>query len=116
MDLLQLNLIFPLHLPFFPLSNQEGSEVNSEAKNNESSKEMADQEVVAVQADESTSPAENLPLAEGGKKDPRVRRQELLVSSGLAEVCGFVWTSKLAIVFEGFLVLFGCFASIMSSV
>lgn len=83
MDLLQLNLIFPL-------SNQEGSEVNSEAKNNESSKEMADQEVVAVQADESTSPAENLPLAEGGKKDPHVRRQELLVSSGLAEVCGFV--------------------------
>ncbi|ESR32725.1 hypothetical protein CICLE_v100045851mg, partial [Citrus x clementina] len=78
-DLGSLNLSIP------SLCAKEGSEVNSEAKNNESSKEMADQEVVAVQADESTSPAENLPLAEGGKKDPRVRRQELLVSSGLAE-------------------------------
>lgn len=78
-DLSSLNLSIP------SLCAKEESEVNSEAKNNESSKEMADQEVVAVQADESTSPAENLPLAEGGKKDPRVRRQELLVSSGLAE-------------------------------
>lgn len=65
-------------------------EVNSEAKNDEHSDKMADQEVVEVEADESASPAENLPVVEGGKKDPQLRRQELLISSGLAEVCGFI--------------------------
>ena len=30
---------------------------------------------------------EDIHLVKGGKKDPFVRRQELLVKSGLAEVC-----------------------------
>ncbi|KAL9225155.1 hypothetical protein vseg_001108 [Gypsophila vaccaria] len=34
---------------------------------------------------ESTEPGDDMSLAEGGKKDPLVRRQELLVKSGLAE-------------------------------
>lgn len=33
------------------------------------------------------SAEEDNDLVEGGKKDPFVRRQELLVKSGLAEVC-----------------------------
>lgn len=35
---------------------------------------------------------EDIHLVKGGKKDPFVRRQELLVKSGLAEVC---WSTNL---------------------
>lgn len=73
------------------------SEVNSEIKSDEYSDKMADQEVVAIDADATASPAVNLSLVEGGKKDPHVRRQELLVDSGLAEVCGFFYTSKFGV-------------------
>lgn len=65
-------------------------------KNDESDENIADQ---VVAGDESEGPAENLHLVEGGKKDPHIRRQELLVSSGLAEVCGFTWTSSLVFVY-----------------
>lgn len=36
---------------------------------------------------EATDHDESTHLVDGGKKDPSVRRQELLVKSGLAEVC-----------------------------
>ncbi|KAK9672956.1 hypothetical protein RND81_12G137200 [Saponaria officinalis] len=44
-----------------------------------------DTELPPWEAEESTEPGDDTSLAEGGKKDPLVRRQELLVKSGLAE-------------------------------
>ena len=35
--------------------------------------------------------AENADFVEGGKKDPSIRRQQLLVGSGLVEVCSFTF-------------------------
>ncbi|KAJ0093529.1 hypothetical protein Patl1_24980 [Pistacia atlantica] len=81
-DLASLNLFIP------SLSAKDETQVNSEiksVKNEESNGETADQGETAVWADESTSPSEDLHLVEGGKKDPYLRRQELLVNSGLAE-------------------------------
>ncbi|XP_031277171.1 pumilio homolog 24 [Pistacia vera] len=81
-DLASLNLFIS------SLSAKDETQVNSEiksVKNEESNDEMADQGEAAVRADESTSPSEDLHLVEGGKKDPYLRRQELLVNSGLAE-------------------------------
>lgn len=50
-----------------------------------------------VQADEEKSDSEeptanksSSELGEGGKKDPLVRRRELLINSGLAEVCHII--------------------------
>ena len=43
--------------------------------------------MIATESGKSDTSAEDLYLAEGGKKDPSLRRRELLVSSGLAEVC-----------------------------
>ena len=37
--------------------------------------------------DKSLDPNDSLHTVEGGKKDPSIRRQELLVKSGLVEVC-----------------------------
>ncbi|KAH9602061.1 hypothetical protein KSS87_012524 [Heliosperma pusillum] len=48
-------------------------------------KAESDNETPPWEADESMEPEEETPLAEGGKKDPFLRRQELLVTSGLAE-------------------------------
>ncbi|XP_074320357.1 pumilio homolog 24 [Silene latifolia] len=48
-------------------------------------KAESDDETPPWEADESMEPEEDTPLAEGGKKDPLLRRQELLVTSGLAE-------------------------------
>ncbi|KAJ6313690.1 hypothetical protein OIU77_015054 [Salix suchowensis] len=63
-------------------------EINSETKplkDEESSvKDNNGREVTMEKPDDSTSP-ETLHLIEGGKKDPSIRRQELLVGSGLAE-------------------------------
>ncbi|KAJ6722143.1 hypothetical protein OIU85_025149 [Salix viminalis] len=63
-------------------------EINSETKplkHEESSvKDNNGREVTMEKPDDSTSP-ETLQLIEGGKKDPSIRRQELLVGSGLAE-------------------------------
>ena len=65
-------------------------EINSETKSikdeESSDKDNNGREVTMEKPDESTSP-EALQLIEGGKKDPSIRRQELLVGSGLAEVC-----------------------------
>lgn len=41
------------------------------------------------EADGSKVSAEGSEVVEGGKKDPLIRRHELLVDSGLAEVCCF---------------------------
>lgn len=42
-----------------------------------------------IKEEEIPASGESLDLTEGGKKDPLLRRQELLVNSGLAEVCCF---------------------------
>ncbi|XVF62521.1 hypothetical protein PTKIN_Ptkin09bG0015000 [Pterospermum kingtungense] len=83
-DLASLNLSVP------SLSAKSESEVNSDEKNSrdeESSDEAArsDPDVTATESGKSGTPAENLYLAEGGKKDPSLRRRELLVDGGLAE-------------------------------
>jgi pumilio family protein 6 len=43
--------------------------------------------VTVGEGNKDTSSGDNIQLVEGGKKDPFLRRQELLVNSGLAEVC-----------------------------
>lgn len=40
-----------------------------------------------ITANRNPSGSETLHLSDSGKKDPFLRRQELLVNSGLAEVC-----------------------------
>lgn len=45
-----------------------------------------DIEVAEDEINEDKTPADDSGLAESGKKDPFVRRQELLIKSGLAEV------------------------------
>lgn len=72
----------------------EGNSETKSLKDKESSdKDNSGREVTMAEADESTSP-ESLLLVEGGKKDPSIRRQELLVGSGLAEVC-YIQISKI---------------------
>lgn len=44
-----------------------------------------DMELTGAEAERSADPGETVPVVEGGKKDPSIRRQELLVKSGLAE-------------------------------
>ncbi|KAK2645304.1 hypothetical protein Ddye_020499 [Dipteronia dyeriana] len=82
-DLASLNLSIP------SLCAKDESELNSETKSSkkeESSNEKAYLEAAApAQADESTDLDEDLHSVEGGKKDSFLRRQELLVNSGLAE-------------------------------
>ncbi|KAK6265341.1 hypothetical protein QUC31_016178 [Theobroma cacao] len=81
-DLASLNLSVP------SLSIKNELEVKSEAisRDEESSKVAArsDPDVTAPEFGNSDTPAENY-VAEGGKKDPSLRRRELLVSGGLAE-------------------------------
>lgn len=48
------------------------------------------------EANEATN-SEDAHSVEGGKKDPSVRRHELLVDSGLAEVCYFFFRSLVAL-------------------
>jgi hypothetical protein len=64
--------------------------VNRETKSlkdeESSDKDNSGRDVTMVEADGSAS-SETLQLVEGGKKDPSIRRQELLVGSGLAKVC-----------------------------
>lgn len=82
-DLASLNLSIP------SLSTKGESEVNSETKSSkhkESGEEAeSDTEETADEVSKSTSDGESFLLVEGGKKDPNLRRQELLVNSGLAE-------------------------------
>lgn len=75
------------NLSIFSIHFQDKSETSSQTKvtdGNESGEEMEDEEENTVT--EHTDHEENVTAA-GGKKDPLVRRQELLVNSGLAEVC-----------------------------
>ncbi|KAJ6719897.1 hypothetical protein OIU79_007509 [Salix purpurea] len=78
-----------LSLSISSLNAMQGElEINSETKplkDEESSvKDNNGREVTMEKPDDSSSP-ETLQLIEGGKKDPSIRRQELLVGSGLAE-------------------------------
>lgn len=52
--------------------------------NDKESKE--DNEMVVDEPNKDKTPVDDSDLAESGKKDPFVRRQELLIKSGLAEV------------------------------
>lgn len=54
-------------------------------KDGESGDEDNSTKLTVVGANESASP-ENVQLIDGGKKDPYLRRKELLVENGLAEV------------------------------
>lgn len=60
----------------------KSSEVDEAAEENKSDTED-------ITANLCPSANETLNLSEGGKKDSLLRRQELLVNSGLAEVCCF---------------------------
>ena len=62
---------------------------SSKTKESGDEETKGDLEVTTAEANENTSPSESHHIAEGGKKDPNLRRQELLVDSGLAEVCCF---------------------------
>ena len=62
---------------------------SSEAKESCDDEAKSDPEATTAEASENASPSESHHLAEGGKKDPNVRRRELLIDSGLAEVCCF---------------------------
>ncbi|KAJ6980833.1 hypothetical protein D5086_018999 [Populus alba] len=77
-----------LSLSISSLNSMGELEVNSETKSlkdeESSDKDNNGREVTMAKPDGSTSP-ETLQLIEGGKKDPSIRRQELLVGSGLAE-------------------------------
>ncbi|XP_030975160.1 pumilio homolog 24 [Quercus lobata] len=80
-DLTSLNLSIP------SLSAKGESEAKSsknEKSNKTDTKDDTDTEVTEVEGNENTS-GDELHLVEGGKKDPFLRRQELLVNSGLAE-------------------------------
>ncbi|XP_059433723.1 pumilio homolog 24-like [Corylus avellana] len=83
-DLSSLNLSIP------SLSAKGESEASSEVKSSkvdEFSGEEAkdDTKVTVAEGNTNTSSSDNIQLVEGGKKDPFLRRQELLVNSGLAE-------------------------------
>ncbi|OMO58377.1 hypothetical protein COLO4_34697 [Corchorus olitorius] len=82
-DLASLNLSVP------SLSDKNESEVKSQniSRDEESNEEEvgSDNDMTASESGKSDTPAENLNSVEGGKKDPSLRRRELLISSGLAE-------------------------------
>ena len=77
----------------------EAKSSKNEESNKTDTKDDTDTEVTEVEGNENTS-GDELHLVEGGKKDPFLRRQELLVNSGLAEVCYFTfWNPYLHFVF-----------------
>lgn len=81
------------NLSNFSTQFQDKSETSSQTKDtdgNESGEETKDEQEDTLT--EHTDHEENIKAA-GGKKDPLVRRQELLVNSGLAEVCVTWWLS-----------------------
>ena len=55
---------------------------------------MEDIEVKVPEVNEDKTSVDDTDLAESGKKDPLVRRQELLINSGLAEVGCFSFPSN----------------------
>ena len=70
----------------FPL-NQGDTEENPDLDKQKKSSEVG--EDGEDNSDTENVESENLNSVEGGKKDPFLRRQELLVNSGLAEVANF---------------------------
>ncbi|VVA24672.1 PREDICTED: pumilio [Prunus dulcis] len=79
-DLASLSLSIP------SLSNKVESDTQSETKSSEDNRsgEEASSDL-EVTVDEANTNDDDIHLVEGGKKDPSIRRQELLVKSGLAE-------------------------------
>ncbi|BBG93141.1 pumilio 24 [Prunus dulcis] len=80
-DLASLSLSIP------SLSNKVESDTQSETKSSEDNRsgEEASSDL-EVTVDEANTNDDDIHLVEGGKKDPSIRRQELLVKSGLAEI------------------------------
>ncbi|XP_065863731.1 pumilio homolog 24 [Euphorbia lathyris] len=77
---------FSLSIP--SLSSKSEPEVKPDqksAKDEESNDEKDNSADVTMAVEHESTSTENVPSIEGGKKDPSLRRQELLVSSGLAE-------------------------------
>ncbi|XP_021730294.1 pumilio homolog 24-like [Chenopodium quinoa] len=86
-DLASLNASIPSLCPKAENeANHNKDKLVESSDNDEEDKEVVHvNNLLASEADESMEPEEDTHLAEGGKKDPFVRRQELLVRSGLAE-------------------------------
>ncbi|XVE65574.1 hypothetical protein DITRI_Ditri08aG0010700 [Diplodiscus trichospermus] len=85
-DLASLNL----SVPSLSAKNESGAKSEKISLDEESIKDAESgksdtSDVTPTESGKNDPPAENLHLAEGGKKDPSLRRRELLVSSGLAE-------------------------------
>ncbi|XP_052189701.1 pumilio homolog 24 [Diospyros lotus] len=81
-----------LNLSISSLCTKGESKVNSELDNQKKSSEAgeegednSDREGVIGESNKDAAPGQNVHLTEGGKKDPFLRRQELLLNSGLAE-------------------------------
>ncbi|WCJ23422.1 pumilio 24 [Euphorbia peplus] len=77
---------FSLSIP--SLSSKSEPEIKPDqksAEDEESSDEKDNGAKVAEEGAKESTSSENVPSVEGGKKDPSLRRQELLVGSGLAE-------------------------------
>lgn len=98
---------------------QDQSEASTETEplkvslNDKESKE--DNEMPVDEPDKDETPVDDSDLVESGKKDPFVRRQELLIKSGLAEVGCFSYLLVIISLHVSF--LFCCLiASIHSSV
>lgn len=72
---------------------QDQSETSSQTETSKASlddnESNEDKEVAVDEVNKDKTSVDDSDLAESGKKDPLVRRQELLINSGLAEVCCF---------------------------
>lgn len=76
--------IINLNPSFYCQDDQKRNLDVDESGNREASHNI---EVALDEASGSPNPDDSLNLVEGGKKHPTLRRQELLVNSGLAKVC-----------------------------
>jgi hypothetical protein len=65
-----------------------------------------DIEVEVPEVNEDKTSVDDTDLADGGKKDPFVRRQELLINSGLAEVGSFCFPSTYLVILPCFILVF----------
>lgn len=63
---------------------------------------MEDSKVKVPEVNEDKTSVDDTDLAESGKKDPLVRRQELLINSGFAEVGCFSFPSNKLVILPCF--------------
>ncbi|KAL7220760.1 hypothetical protein ACSBR2_013615 [Camellia fascicularis] len=86
-DLVSLNLTIPSLCTKgeSPDLNSDSDKKKKTLEVGEDGEENSGTEDVIVESNKSTTPGESTDLIDGGKKDHLVRRQELLVNSGLAE-------------------------------